>query len=142
MVVQIRTPSDKIESIILQTGAEDQWGLFTGTYSPTEPGEYRIIMTCAENGGTLETSLTVQGSVKERIGQPARRDVMEEIAGITRGSLIEEASIDLIFEKISELPDPEPIERRLRIWAHPIWIGLIIALLTVFWIGRKLVGAI
>ena len=40
------------------------------------------------------------------------------------------------------LPEPEPIERRLRLWAHPFWIGAIVLLLTIFWIGRKMAGAV
>lgn len=142
VVVQVKNPSGKVETIRLQTGGADQWGLFTGNFSPTEPGEYKITMTCAENGGTLESSITVQGTVRERIGQPARRDVLEEIAKITRGSLIERPDIDLILKKVTDLPDPKPIDRRLRIWAHPLWIGLLILLLTIFWVGRKIVGAV
>ena len=34
-------------------------------------------MTCAENGGTLETEITVQGTAREQLGQPARYEVME-----------------------------------------------------------------
>ncbi|MDF1811421.1 MAG: hypothetical protein P1V20_04385 [Verrucomicrobiales bacterium] len=142
VVVQIKTPSGKIESIRFQTGGADQWGLFTATYSPTEPGEYQVTMTCAENGGTLETGFTVQGNLRERVGQPARKDVMEEIARITRGALIEKPDIAQILDKIEKLPEPSPMERRLRIWSHPAWIGLLIVLLTAFWIGRKAVGAV
>ena len=142
VVVQVKAPSEKIESIRLRAGGEDQWGLFTGSFSPAEPGDYQLTMTCAENGGTLESSITVQGSLREKVGQPVRLDVMDEIARITRGSLIEKADMDLILGKISELPDPEPIERRMLIWAHPGWIGMIILLMAIFWIGRKVVGAI
>ena len=142
VVVQIKAPSGKVESIRLQAGGEDQWGLFTGTFSPREPGDYQITMTCAENGGTLESSITVQGSVRERIGLPARIEVMEEIARITRGEIIARPDLDLILEKVAQLPEPEPIERSLRIWAHPIWVGLLILLMAIFWIGRKIAGAI
>ena len=99
-------------------------------------------MTCAENGGTLESSINVQGTVRERVGQPARFDVMEEIAKITRGALLERPDMESIFQKIAALPEPDPIERRLRIWAHPAWIGFLILLMAVFWIGRKIVGAV
>ncbi len=142
VVVQIEAPSGKVESIRLRAGGEGQWGLFTGGFSPEEPGTYRLTMTCAENGGTLESSITVQGTVRERLGRPARFDVMEEIARITRGSLIEKADIDLILEKVAELPEPDPVERRLLVWAHPFWIGTLVLLLTAFWIGRKAAGSV
>jgi hypothetical protein len=48
----------------------------------------------------------------------------------------------LVLEKISALPEPDAIERRLRLWAHPIWIGTLILLLAVFWVGRKAIGSV
>lgn len=142
VIVQATAPSGAVKSVRLRPGGEGQWGLFTGNFTPGEPGEYRISMTCAENGGTLESGIVVQGMTRERTGQPARFDVMKEIAQISRGAVIENLRMDSIIEKISELPDPEPIERRLRIWSHPGWVGLLILLLALFWIGRKGVGAI
>ncbi len=142
VIVQAQAPSGKISSIRLQPGGEDQWGLFSASFTPEEPGTYQMLMTCAENGATLETPINVQGSVRERIGQPARYDVLEEIASISRGKIIEELDVGKIIAEIAALPEPEPIERRLRIWAHPAWIGVIILLLTIFWIGRKAVGAV
>jgi len=142
VVVQITSPSGKIETVRLQSGGEEQWGLFTGTFTPVEAGEHRLTMTCAENGGTLETAVTVQGTTLERVGEPARRDVMEEIARLTRGELLDSPDLALIRERVAALPDPEPIERRLRLWAHPAWIGAIVLLLSIFWIGRKAAGAV
>lgn len=142
VIVQITTPSGKIETVRLQPGGEEQWGLFTGTYVPSEPGEHRLTMTCAENGGTLDTTITVQGTTLELVGQPARYEVMAEIARITRGEMLARPDLALIKERIAALPEPEPLERRLRLWAHPVWIGVIVFLLTVFWIGRKVAGTV
>ncbi len=142
VVVQATTPSGKVESIRLQPGGEEQWGLFTGTFAPQEPGQYAITMTCTENGGVLESNITVQGSAKEKVGEPARYDVMEEIARVTRGELVTKPDVAAIIAKISALPEPTPLERRLRIWSHPIWIGVIVLLLGIFWIGRKAIGAV
>lgn len=142
VVVQITAPSGRIETVRLQPGGEEQWGLFTGAFTPKEPGEHRLAMTCAENGGTLETAVAVQGTTLERVGEPARLDVMEEIARLTRGELLASPDLDLVLARVAALPDPDPIERRLRLWAHPAWIGSIVLLLSIFWIGRKLAGAV
>ncbi|MEM9282528.1 MAG: hypothetical protein AAGA96_11930 [Verrucomicrobiota bacterium] len=142
VIVQILSPSGKVESLRLQPGGPDQWGLFTGTFEPIEPGEHQITLSCAENGGTLETSIAVLGGVLEEIGQPARYDVMEEIARISKGEMLLETDLDLIMDRVADLPEPEVIERRLRLWAHPAWISVILFLMTAFWIGRKMVGAV
>lgn len=142
VVVQIAAPSGRIETVRLQPGGEEQWGLFTGTFTPAEPGEHRLAMTCAENGGTLELPLAVQGTSRERVGDPARHDVLEEIARITRGELLATVDPAEIRERVAALPEPAPIERRLRLWAHPAWAGAILLLLSLFWIGRKMAGAV
>lgn len=142
VVVQIVAPSGKVESVRLAPGGEEQWGLFTGEFEPTEPGEHSLTMTCAENGGRLELSISVQGTARERIGEPARYDVMEEIARISRGEILPRPDLERIRELIAALPEPDPIERRLRIWASPWWVGTLILLLTLFWIGRKVSGAV
>lgn len=140
--VQIISPSGAVETIQLQPGGEEQWGLFTGTFEPSEPGKHQMIMSCVENGGRLELELNVQGSELEQTGQPIRLDVMSEIARISRGEVLPSPTPDQIMEKLSAIPEPDPIERRLRIWANPWLIGAVILLLSIFWIGRKMTGAV
>ena len=52
-----------------------------------------------------------------------------------------EQTVELLAA-ISELPEPEPQIRRIRLWAHPVWAGTLIGLLGIFWVARKLVGVI
>lgn len=142
VVVQVVAPSGKVDSIRLEPGGEDQWGLFTGTFEPEERGEHALTMTCEENGGALNLAINVQGTALEKTGDPARFDVMEEIAGISKGERLSSPDLALIQAKLSALPDPDPIEQRLRLWSHPWWIGGLIFLMTLFWIGRKATGAV
>ncbi|MEM7698445.1 MAG: hypothetical protein AAF236_08595 [Verrucomicrobiota bacterium] len=151
VIVQISTPSGAIESLRLEAGGEEQWGLFTGTFRPTEPGPHQLVMSCRENGSTLETVLTIQGSELEQLGQPARFDVLAEIASLSKGEffpdlqsgpITEKDSIDQVLTRLADLPEPDPIITRLRIWAHPLWAGFLVLLLVAFWIGRKAIGAV
>lgn len=142
VIVQITAPSGRVETVRLQAGGEGQWGLFTGIFSPSEPGEHRLLASCAENGGTLETTVSVQGTALERVGEPARHEVMEELARLTRGERLATVDPAQIRERIAALPAPEPTERRFRLWAHPFWAGALTLLLTLFWVGRKMAGAV
>lgn len=141
VMVQITAPSGKTESVQLAAG-DDEWGLFSGKFTPDEHGEYKLTLSCRENGGTLETKLSVQGVKRERIGRPARLDVLEEIASVTRGRLADPGEMAGILEQIAALPEPEPIVRRLRLWCHPVWAGILVMLLGVFWVGRKMIGTV
>jgi hypothetical protein len=84
VIAQVMAPSGKTASVRLAPAGEDAWGLFTGTFTPSEPGEYHVHLTCPEAGSPLDATVSVQGVSREKIGQPARLDVLREIAQITR----------------------------------------------------------
>ena len=140
IVVQTLSPSGQTDSIRLAVAGEDSWGLFTGTFIPTEGGQYKLITSCAETGSRLETLIAVIGQKKERIGQPARVDVLKEIAQVTRGELTTVADIQNLVDRIAAMPEPDPIIRRFRLWSHPAWGAMIVLLLGGFWTCRKLAG--
>jgi hypothetical protein len=140
VLVQIVSPGGKTESVRL--AAQDEWGLFTGLFTPRESGNYRFTLTCRENSSTLETTLSVQHLRRERIGQPARHDVLTEIATVTGGKLANMGDLQPLLDGISDLPEPAPFVKRLRIWCHPLWAGLLVLLMGVFWTTRKITGVI
>jgi hypothetical protein len=142
VVVQAIAPSGRTRTIRLQPGEEDAWGLFLGSFVPREPGEYRLIASCAETGAQVETDLSVQGLNRERQGRLARFDVLEEIAAITGGRVVPVSEVRSLQDYLATLPEPEPTIHRTRIWSHPLWGGFLVLLLGVFWTGRKLIGAI
>jgi len=90
----------------------------------------------------LETSFTVQGVATERVGRPARPEVLEEIARVTRGKMIGPDKLDDAVRTLSELPEPPAAVRRVRLWSHPLAGGLLILLMGMFWVGRKVIGLI
>ena len=141
VVAEIVSPAGKPSSIRLLPVGQESWGLFTGVFTPGEPGDYQVHLTCARAGTTLETKISVQGMRKEKRGRPARPEVLREIAQLTRGEFIASAEPSDIVARVSSLPEPETLERRLQLWAHPAWAGALILLLTVFWIGRKVTGS-
>ncbi len=141
VVVQVVAPSGKTDTVRLRANG-DEWGLFTGSFTPEEPGDYQLKLSCRENGSSVETRLAVQGEVKEQLGKAARFDVLDEIATISRGRMADGTKIEELINEIAQLPEPDPEVRRLRLWCHPIWAGTLVFLLGVFWTGRKMIGVI
>ncbi|MFZ4768016.1 MAG: hypothetical protein ACOYMN_23960, partial [Roseimicrobium sp.] len=141
VMAQIAAPSGKISSVRLLPAGEEAWGLFMGSFLPSEPGDHKVRLTCAESGDPLDSVISIQGASKEKLGQPARHDVLREIASLTRGQFMTAVAPTDIVKAIAALPDPELEERRLLLWAHPLWAGFLLLLLGVFWIGRKMAGA-
>jgi hypothetical protein len=140
VIAQITTPSGKTSSVRLAPAGEDAWGLFTGVFTPAEPGEHHVRLTSAEAGSALEATISVQGTSREKRGQPAKLDVLREITQLTRGRLMESTDPAAVIAAIAALPQPEPQERRVQLWAHPAWAGFLVLLLGVFWAGRKAAG--
>lgn len=141
VIAQIAAPSGKVASVRLLPAGEEAWGLFNGVFTPVEPGEHLVQLTCAEAGSSLETKISIQGTSREKRGQPARIDVLREIAQFTKGGMLDAGNPAAVVNAISALPEPTPQERRLQIWAHPGWAGLLVVLMGVFWVGRKAAGA-
>jgi hypothetical protein len=140
--VELLGPSGATSRVRLLPGGEDSWGLFSGRFTATEAGEYKVRLTCVDEEQALETTLLVEGDVREKIGQPARPAVLDEIARITRGKVIEASKLAEAVAALQSLPEPPAVEHRVRLWSHWAWMLLLIVLLTAFWIGRKSAGVV
>jgi hypothetical protein len=141
VIAQITAPSGKTASVRLNPAGEDAWGLFTGVYTPRESGEHRVRLTCADAGSELDTTISVQGTAREKLGQPAKFDVLREIAQLTRGRMMESAAPAAVIAAIAALPQAELEERRVQLWAHPLWAAGLVLLMGIFWAGRKAAGS-
>lgn len=140
VTVQVIGPTGKTETVRL--ASEDEWGLYRGTFSPYDYGQYTLRLVARETDASLETTLSVQSIRRERIGQPARFDILQEIAAISGGQLLPTGDLRDLTDTLAALPEPEPSVKRLRIWCHPVWAGSLVFLLGLFWTGRKLTGVI
>jgi hypothetical protein len=141
VTARITAPSGKAETVRF-TSAGEEWGVFTGRFTANEPGKHKVILACQQTGATLETSVFVQGGIEERVGRPARPEVLEEIARVTHGKVLAPTKVDQLLQSLANLPDPPESVRRVQLWSHPVLAGTVILLLAVFWIGRKVVGLI
>jgi hypothetical protein len=101
-----------------------------------------VTLTCKETRAKLETTVNVQGVAAERIGRPARPEVLEEIARVTRGQVVKPDKVAEIAQALAELPEPPPLVRRVQLWCHPAVAGTLVGCLGLFWAGRKWIGLI
>jgi hypothetical protein len=141
VTARITTPSGRSETVGFVSSGE-QWGAFAARFTASEPGNHQVLLACKQTGATLEASFFVQGIDTERAGGPARPEVLEEVARVTRGKVIEVAKAQEVVALLASLPDPPPSVRRVQLWSHPAIAGLLVALLGVFWVGRKAVGLV
>lgn len=118
------------------------WGVFTGSFVPRYGGIHEAVVNCEEVNRHVRAQISVRSPIREVVGRPARRGVLNEIASITRGAGFSASELTKAISAIQLLPEPAPLEERFRLWCHPLWATLIVGLLAAYWTGRKLLGMI
>jgi hypothetical protein len=138
--LDVTSPAGKTERLELQK-TEGSWGAFSGRVKIDLPGSWKLQAASSEAPKEiLETTLLAQGTELEKIGQPARPEVLEEIAKVSRGRLVQPNQITELAREISALPEPRPLESRIPLWSHWAVLTALVILLGLFWTARKLSG--
>jgi len=138
---RVTAPSGKAE-VVRFTSAGDEWGEYAAHFDAEEPGKHAVALFCKQTGATLDASFFVQGVAAERVGRPARPEVLEEVARVSRGRVLAVDKIDEVVRSLADLPDPPPSVRRVQVWSHPALAAALVTLLGIFWVGRKAVGLV
>ncbi|MBB5352669.1 hypothetical protein HNR46_002917 [Haloferula luteola] len=142
VILDAESPEGETHSISL-TKSDASWGAYSGKLRITQPGQWNISAHIAgEPDSQVETRLLAQGVELEKIGQPARPQVLEELARITRGRWLPPQRLGELTHEVRALPEPRPIENRIPLWSHWLPLTLLISLLSAFWIARKWNGTI
>ena len=138
--VDITAPDGRAQRVELRKN-ESAWGAFNGRFRVDLPGEWKLraVASGAEEQ-PLETSLIAQGSELEQSGQPSRPEVLEEMARVSRGRVIQASQLADIIAEIQALPEPRPLETRIPLWSHWMVVSALVAWSGLFWVGRKLNG--
>lgn len=138
--VDITAPDGRVQRIELRKN-ESTWGAFSGRFKVDLPGAWKLraVASGAEDQA-LETTLVAQGAELEPSGQPSRPDVLEEMARVSRGRVIQPSQLAEIIPEIQSLPAPRPLESRIPLWSHWIVLVVLVVWSALFWVGRKLNG--
>lgn len=141
VVARIESPAGSTERLTF-TPVTGGWGVFKASFLPQQGGRYKLTVTSESPARDLETEIIVTKPKREKLGQPTNALALREVADITHGTFGAPQELEKIVQTISALPEPQPIEKRLRLWAEAWWGGIIFALLAIYWTARKLAGMI
>ncbi|MCC7084093.1 MAG: hypothetical protein IT427_03690 [Pirellulales bacterium] len=141
VIARIVAPSGKADTVRM-TALGEEWGAYSGRFTADEPGTHQVTLSCKQTAATIETTMFVHGAATEPVGKPARPEVLEEIAKVTRGQVVAKQNVSEIVRWIAQLPPPAPLVHRLQLWSHPLVIAVFVTLLGAFWIARKVAGLI
>jgi hypothetical protein len=138
---KITAPSGQVERQEFAP-VEGGWGVFKSVFTAQESGPYKMEVAAEAHGRHLETELLVSPPILEKQGQPVNARILQELADASQGASFSPDDFDKVLKQISLLPQPGPVERRVRLWSDPRWGGGILVLLAAYWIGRKWVGLV
>jgi hypothetical protein len=139
VAVTLTAPSGTSETIEL-VAENAEWGVHTGQFVPREGGKYEVEVKSDATGRHLKTQLTATVPTLEKVGRPAKLDVLREIAALTAGKSGGIGDLAQMVSSLSLLPERKPEEQRFRLWCDPWWCAALLGLFTAYWIGRKIGG--
>lgn len=138
---ELTSPQGKKERIEFSPVAGG-WGVFKANFIPQQGGKYKLEIACEQAQRKMETGILVARPRREKLGQPANRAMLREVAEISHGMSGTVEDLEKVIQQISVLPEPQPVEKRIRLWCEPWWGGLILLLFGMYWTARKLAGMI
>lgn len=140
VVVDITAPDGRAQRLELRKN-ESAWGAYAGRFKVDLPGAWKLRATVTgSEDKPVETTIIAQGVDLEKTGQPARPEVLDEMAKVSKGRVIQPAQLSELIKEITALPEPRLLENRIPLWTDWRVIAGFVALMAIFWTGRKLNG--
>ena len=149
--VQLRVIGPDGEPTLLPATAQSEEGEYSGEYTPTREGDYRVEAEASLGGKTLgkaRTGFEVAFKYDETDDGRPRMDLLKQIAATSKGeffpiSNFNEKSLDVIGAKLeSHAPSQIVEQRQTRLWSTLWPFSIILVLLSIEWWMRRKWGLI
>ena len=149
--VQLRVFGPEGEPSLVSATADSEEGEYTGEYTPTKEGSYRVEAEASLAGKTLgkdKTSFSVAFPYGETDDGRPRTDLLKQIAEASHGEFFSindwnDKALDKIAAKLeSHAPSQIVEQRQTRLWSTLWPFSIILALLSVEWWMRRKWGLI
>jgi uncharacterized membrane protein len=149
--VQLRVIGPEGDAALVAVAAESEEGEYSGEYTPTREGTYRIEAEAALSGKTLgrdRTSFSAAFAYGESDDGRPRPDLLKQIAEASQGDFFpigsfNEKTLESIAAKLESHAPSQIIERRqTRLWSTLWPFSIVLALLSIEWWMRRKWGMI
>jgi uncharacterized membrane protein len=149
--VQLRVFGPEGEPSLVSATADSEEGEYTGEYTPTKEGSYRVEAEASLAGKTLgrdKTSFSVAFPYGETDDGRPRTDLLKQIAEASHGEFFSindwnDKALDKIAAKLeSHAPSQIVEQRQTQLWSTLWPFSIILALLSVEWWMRRKWGLI
>ena len=149
--VQLRIIGPDGDPTILPATADSEAGEYSGEYTPTREGDYRVAAEASLSGkslGKAQSSFAVAFKYDEIDDGRPRMDLLKQIAAANHGeffpiSNFNDKALEMIAAKLESRAPSQIIEQRqTRLWSTLWPFSIVLALLSVEWWMRRKWGLI
>jgi uncharacterized membrane protein len=149
--VQLRVFSPEGEPILVPVAADGEEGDYTGEFTPTREGTYRVEAEASLSGKTLgrdRTSFTAAYFYGEADDGRPRLELLKQIAESSKGEYFpiedwNERALERIAARLDSIAPSEIVEQRqTRLWSNLWPFAIMLALLSAEWWMRRKWGLI
>jgi uncharacterized membrane protein len=149
--LQLRVIGPEGEPSLVFASADTEEGEYTGEYTPTREGTYRVEAEASLGGKPLgkdRTSFSVAYGYGETDDGLPRMDLLKQLAAVSQGEFFSlsdwnEKSLEKVAAKIeSHAPAQIAEQRQTRLWSTLWPFSILLALLSVEWWMRRKWGLI
>ena len=149
--VQLRVFSPEGEPILVPVAADGEEGEYTGEFTPTREGTYRVEAQASLSGKTLgrdRTSFTTAYFYGEADDGRPRLELLKQIAASSKGEYFpiedwNERALERIAARLDSIAPSEIVEQRqTRLWSNLWPFAIMLALLSVEWWMRRKWGLV
>lgn len=142
LYLDITSPDNKTKRIEL-TARDGTWGAYGASFNVDQAGVWKLSGCVADaEDKPVKMELFTIGEQLESVGQPAKPELLREMASIANGRSCDVSDVANLVGELKALPEPKPMQQRVYLWANWIIAAAVTLLLCLFWIGRKLNGTI
>jgi uncharacterized membrane protein len=149
--VQLRVFSPEGEPILVSAAPAGEEGEYSGEFTPTREGTYRVEAEASLGGKALgkdRTSFTAAYSYGEADDGRPRFDLLKQIAETSKGEYLpiadwNEKALEKIAARLEAIAPSEIVEQRqTRLWSNLWPFAILLGLLSVEWWMRRKWGLI
>ena len=115
-------------------------GVYLSEIKTQEAGNMMVSVETAPFKRQLTLNLPIEKNQKEKIGKPVSGNQLLNLSELTGGQFSDFKNWESVINKLTLLPNPEPILSINRLRTNQSWGLFIFALLAIYWTGRKLLG--
>ena len=134
-------PDGSVENLSFKPDPECP-GVYLSSLQSSEAGNLYLEAGCTSAERSIQTTLRIEESNREKLGRPAISGPLSQLARLTGGSSKGHEDAKELIDRLSILPQPKPTVKIHRLRTNLNWGIFLFTLLAIYWTGRKFFGMV